>query len=272
MNQPMTDASKPDSVVSQLRDFRFAFGEVRHARLRPVAHSFRYAAFFLRVPIHRLDGASLGNWLFGVNRPALLSFHERDHGDSAAARIWIRAMLREARIRADGEIWLHTFPRVLGFSFKPVSFWFCHNRAGQLLAVVAEVNNTFGERHCYLLSSHGGEPIGQGQLMQADKNFHVSPFCDVTGGYRFRFFNRDDRCVARIEYHDPEGPLLLTSLHGHMATPGVRTSLRALLGYPLFTLGVIARIHWHALLLWFKRVRWYRKPAAPEQFTTRGSA
>ena len=170
----------------------------------------------------------------------------------------------------DGPIWLHTFARHLGYVFKPVSFWFCHRADGTLLAVIAEVNNTFGERHCYLLADPQGQPLREGRDMQASKAFHVSPFCDVRGSYRFRFMNRSDRALARIDHHDEHGPLLLTSLSGALQEASARTLRQALFGQPLFTLGVIIRIHWHALILWRSRVRFYRKPEPPRAIVTRG--
>jgi hypothetical protein len=255
-----------------LDGWRFAFGEVRHRRLRPVRHAFRYPAFFLRLPAHRLDGTPRGSWLFGVERRALLSFRESDHGDGSPVREWIARMLREAGVHADGELWLHTFPRVLGYAFKPVSFWFCHDRTGALRAVVAEVNNTFGERHCYLLADPAGAPLRRGAELHATKVFHVSPFCPVRGDYRFRFIDNGERAVARIDYDDGEGPLLETSLSGRLEPLGRASTLRALSSYPLFTFGVIARIHWHALRLWLARVPFLRKPAPSSPFVTRGSS
>jgi len=253
-------------------DWRLVFGEIRHRRLRPAAHAFRYPAFYIRVPVHHLDGAARGNWLFGLNRGALLSFRESDHGDGQGrAAAWVRSQLAQAGIEADGALWLHTFPRVLGYAFKPVSFWHCESRDGRLAAIVAEVNNTFGERHCYLLSDPSGASLHQGQTLHADKVFHVSPFSEVLGSYRFRFMDTPTRTVARVEHHDESGPLLLTSLSGELRALTVRHCLRALLGYPLFTLGVIARIHWQALRLFVRRVPFQSKPAPPARFLTRGS-
>ena len=253
-------------------DWRLVFGEIRHRRLRPAAHAFRYPAFYIRVPVHHLDGAARGNWLFGLNRGALLSFRESDHGDGQGrAAAWVRSQLAQAGIEADGALWLLTFPRVLGYAFKPVSFWHCESRDGRLAAIVAEVNNTFGERHCYLLSDPSGAPLHQGQTLHADKVFHVSPFSEVSGSYRFRFMDTPTRTVARVEHHDESGPLLLTSLSGELRALTVRHCLRALLGYPLFTLGVIARIHWQALRLFVRRVPFQSKPAPPARFLTRGS-
>lgn len=261
--------------------WRFAFGEIRHARLRPARHAFRYRGFFLRVPVHALDGRPRGNWLFGIDRPALVAFRQRDHGapDAAdqppdqgptpSARAWIDALLADAGVTGAARIWLHTFPRILGYAFKPVSFWFCEADDGRTLAIVAEVNNTFGERHCYLLLPPAGRALRDGELLSAGKAFHVSPFCETRGRYRFRFMTTAERAVARIDYDDADGPLITTSQSGRFVPVSVRSCLRALLGYPLFTVGVIVRIHWHALRLWLKGVPFHRKPSPPPSFVTR---
>jgi DUF1365 family protein len=244
--------------------WRIAFGEVRHARLRPVRHAFNYPAFFLRVPVRELDGRPRGSWMFGVNRPALVCLRESDHGDGSGARAWIEGLLRRAGVAADGEIALIAFPRVLGYQFKPVSFWMCHDRGGTLRAVVAEVNNTFGERHAYLLCDPAGRALRNGQELRAAKVFHVSPFCGVTGEYRFRFFDDPRRGLARIDYDDDAGnAVLVTSVSGRYAPLDARSVTRALLAYPAFTLGVIARIHWQALQLWLRRVPLHPKPPPP---------
>ena len=253
------------------RQCQIAFGQTRHSRTRPVQRQFGYRCFFLRVPVHLLAGQRHGNWLFGLNRAALLSWHERDHGDGHSARTWIDRLLAEAGIAAPTQVWLHAFPRIFGYVFKPVSFWFCHRQDGALMAIVAEVNNTFGERHCYLLAHGNGEPIKAGAELSSEKAFHVSPFCAVQGSYRFRFMHAKQQVCMRVDHYDDIGPLLLTSLSGTLQTLNNRTTLHALLSYPLFTVAVIVRIHWQAVLLWLARVPLYRKPAAPEQFVTRGN-
>lgn len=255
---------------SRMEGWRIAFGDVIHTRLRPVRHAFRYRAFFLNVPVHRLDGRGQGSWLFGVNRAALISFHESDHGDGGLAADWIRGLLDRAGIRADGEIRLQTFPRVLGYAFKPVSFWFCHDQAGERRAIVAEVNNTFGERHCYLLANGDGSPLRDAQPLSADKDFHVSPFCPVEGRYRFRFLDNGRRAVSRIDYDDADGSLLATSMSGTYRPLDPKACLVALLGHPWFTVAVMVRIHWQALQLWIKRVPWWRKPPPPVRPLTHG--
>jgi hypothetical protein len=242
-----------------------AIGEVRHRRLRPVANAFAYPTYFLLLPLRSLrqQPAALVR-----NRFALLSFHDRDHGvggDDALA--WIDALLQaEGVTDARGEVWLHTYPRVLGVVFKPVSFWYCHRSDGTLAAIVAEVNNTFGERHCYLLD---GPDLAWGRELRSRKVFHVSPFCSLQGHYRFRFMRTADRTVARIDHDDEHGALLQTSVSGHLQPLDAAAVRRAFFGMPLMSLGVIVRIHWQALRLWFKRVPFVSKPPAPEAFTTR---
>jgi DUF1365 family protein len=244
------------------------FGHVRHTRLQPVRHAFAYRSFFLRLPLRSLSAQPWPFRRLPHNRFGWLSFHDRDHGDGGAPLAWIDGLLqREGVADADGEVWLHTLPRVLGYVFNPVSFWFCHRADSTLRAVVCEVNNTFGERHCYLLSREDGEPLAWGEELTARKVFHVSPFCKVEGRYRFRFLlaRRDDgeRFVGRIDYDGADGPLLQTSIEGVLKPLTDGELLRTRFTYPAFTLGVIARIHWQALKLWRKRVPFFTKPEPP---------
>jgi DUF1365 family protein len=245
-------------------------GEVRHRRLRPVLNAFAYRTYFLMLPMRRLRDAPCAG--LRRNRFGLLTFHDRDHGDGGDDALgWLEQLLHGEGIRdADGEVWLQTYPRVLGYVFKPVSFWFCERADGSLAAIVVEVNNTFGERHCYLLS---GATLGYGRDLRARKVFHVSPFSHVTGAYRFRFMRATcadgERCVARIDHEDAEGALLQTSLSGRLEPLTKASARAAFFGMPLMTLGVIARIHWQALRVWAKRVPYVKKPEPPETFVTR---
>lgn len=239
-------------------------GLVIHHRLRPAEHRFSYGVFYLRLRLSALEQA--GNTLFSLNRFNLASFHYRDHGarDGTHPLTWIRALLaREGLTSADGEVWLQCFPRVLGYVFNPVSFWFCEDRAGNLRAVLAEVNNTFGETHCYLLARPGGEPIPSNTALEARKVFHVSPFFPVSGGYRFRFSRAASAHVARIDYLDGEGPLLLTRIAGRPAPLTTARLAHAFISHPLMTLTIMARIHWQALRLWLLRVPFHSKPLPP---------
>lgn len=245
-------------------------GRVFHRRLRPREHAFSYPSYFLWLPMRSLRHQACPALNRNGRRPwqHWLSFHDADHGDGGPdALAWLEALLASEGIAdADGEVWLQTYPRVLGHVFKPVSFWFCERADTSLAAIVVEVNNTFGERHCYLLQ---GPDLAWGREQMARKQFHVSPFCEVRGEYRFRFERSEKRTLARVDLHDEDGPLLQTSVGGTLHPLDATTVRRAFFGTPLMTLGVIARIHWQALLLWAKRLPFHGKPTKPERFVTR---
>ena len=244
------------------------FGQVRHARLRPARHAFAYGTFFLMLPMRSL--AVLGSKALAVNHFGAISFHDRDHGDGrdasqGGALAWLDALLHSEGITdATGEVWLNCYPRIFGFTFKPVSFWYCHDTSDNLRAIVVEVNNTFGERHCYLL-----DKPQWGIEQTADKVFHVSPFCSVEGQYRFRFMRTSDRTVARIDHDDALGALIQTSVSGRLVALTTRSQWQALLRYPLMTVMVVVRIHWQAFKLWRKKVTFFSKPTPPQDFVTR---
>ncbi|EHR73414.1 hypothetical protein BurJ1DRAFT_4628 [Burkholderiales bacterium JOSHI_001] len=259
------------AVDSPLSQARLGLGEVRHTRLRPVHHAFAYPIWFVLLPLRSLRRAPA--MALPRNRRGWVSFHDADHGDGGPDCLaWVEQLLQAHGVNdADGEVWLHTFPRVLGFVFKPVSFWYCHRADGSLAAVLAEVNNTFGERHCYLLDGPG---LGFGHEMAARKVFHVSPFCSVQGSYRFRFMRTDlgqdsGRTVVRIDHHDEAGALLHTSVSGYLSPLTAPALRQAFWRMPLLTLGVVARIHWQALQLTLQRVPFFRKPRPPVDLVTR---
>ena len=163
---------------------QLGIGRVRHQRLRPVAHGFDYPTWFLLLPLRSLRAQP--DATLRRNRRGWVSFHDADHGDGRGDCLaWLDERLQSEGIHdATGEVWLHTTPRVFGFTFKPVNFWYCHRPDDTLAAVVVEVNNTFGGRHCYLLA---GPQLAFGRALTATKQFHVSPFNQIEGGYRFRF-------------------------------------------------------------------------------------
>ncbi len=163
---------------------------------------------------------------------------------------------------------------MLGHVFNPVSFWFCHDAGGALLAVLAEVNNTFGGRHHYLLAHADGRALQDGETLRADKVFPVSPFMAVSGAYRFRFHARDSAGaphwrLARIEHGDAAGDLLHTAISGRAVPLATGPLLRAALAYPLQSLAVMLRIHWQAFRLWRKGAPIFStSPTRPEDTTS----
>lgn len=253
------------------------FGHVWHTRLRPRRHRFIVPTFFLMLPMRTLRERPEAAGVLALNRTGALSFRDTDHGtgggvQQGGALAWLESLLQAEGIGdAQGEIWLQCYPRVLGYSFKPVSFWYCHRTDGSLCAIVAEVNNTFGERHAYLL-----DRPRYGEQLLARKVFHVSPFCTVEGGYRFEFRRGGadglKSARVRIDFHDGEGPVLLTGMAGRLEQLTAASRRRALWHYPLLTLGVMVHILWNAWLLWLKQVPVQSKPPAPAVPFSRSSS
>ena len=219
------------------------------------------------------QSAKMGSGFLGNNKAGLISFYDKDHGLGGGDSLkWALDLLKSEGVDDfGGEVWLHTFPRVLGFTFNPVSFWFFEDKMGATRAILAEVNNTFGERHCYLLEN--SNQVGDRQIMmwgqtyQVKKVFHVSPFCDRVGSYNFRFFstetqgdNQQARHMARIEYLDEEGPLLITSISVMEAEINFMNWLKAIFSYPLMSYQILWKIHWQALKIWIKGVAYRSKP------------
>ena len=247
------------------------FGRVIHQRSTPKNH-FNYPVFYLRIPMRtrRLEPHLLKRHGIGDNHFSWISFFDRDHGvqepDSLA---WVEKIIGQSNLPPiDGEIWLHTFPRVLGYVFNPVSFWFCHNLSGKLVAIIAEVNNTFGERHSYVLNPPNQYEIFWGENLSAEKVFHVSPFFNVEGNYLFRFMRQLNnssapRQVSRIEYFEKGVLVLMTSVSGTEFPLDWKSKFKAIASFPFLTFGVITKIHWQALKLWLKGAHFYKKPKPP---------
>lgn len=247
------------------------FGRVIHQRSIPKNH-FNYPVFYLRIPMRtrRLEPHLLKRHGIGDNRFSWISFFDKDHGaqepDSLA---WVEKIIGQSNLPPiDGEIWLHTFPRVLGYVFNPVSFWFCHNLSGKLVTIIAEVNNTFGERHSYVLNPPNQYEIFWGENLSAEKVFHVSPFFNVEGNYLFRFMRQLNnssapRQVSRIEYFEKGVLVLMTSVSGTEFPLDWKSKFKAIASFPFLTFGVITKIHWQALKLWLKGAHFYKKPKPP---------
>ena len=241
-----------------------------HQRHTVADNRFVYPVAFLRLPLSRLT--SLNTPLLGVERAGVFSFRSSDHGarDGSPLLPWVRSLLAEHGLAgfAEGEVVLHTMPRVLGYVFNPVSFWYCHDAGGQLRVVLAEVNNTFGETHRYLVFHPDRRPILPGETLHARKVFHVSPFFPVRGEYRFRFDCHDGMNAVSIDYYDNGSKQLSTHVGGREQALDGAAMRRWLWHFPLMTFAVMFRIHWQALRLWWKKARFHRKPPPPLEETT----
>jgi uncharacterized protein len=234
------------------------FGEVMHARLKPVGHRFSYRVMSLLIDLDRLEQADRQSPLFGVNRPALYSFNEADHGDRDASPLRLYVRRRAAEHGVDltgGRVQLLCYPRLFGYAFNPLSVYFCYRADGELALMIYEVRNTFGDIHPYVLPVRPGE-IGAAGLRQAqDKLFYVSPFIEMAMRYRFRVSLPGERVKLRILETDREGPLLAATFNGRRRALTSAALVRSLLALPLVTFKIVAAIHWEALRLWLKGIR-----------------
>lgn len=238
--------------------------KVMHKRLFPKVNQFTYGVYYLALPLDQLGRLDDG-WRFGVNRRALVSFHERDHGarDGSPLEPWIRGILAEhAAHVAITDITLITMPRIFGYVFNPVSFWMCFDASQQLRAVLAEVHNTFGEAHNYLIVHSDGRALAADDLLYARKIFHVSPFLPREGSYQFRFAYNPESMGVTINYYDAEGQLqLITMLSGQFKAFNRISLRRAFWQHKLVTLKTISLIHYQAIKLIAKGVHYIVKPA-----------
>jgi hypothetical protein len=240
-----------------------------HQRLQPLRHRLAYRVFSLLVDIDELNALHARLRWFSVNRFNLFSLRPADHGDGSAhdaagLRAHMAARLREAGLPTGGAIRLLAMPRILGYAFNPLSVWFCDAPQGGLQAIVYEVNNTFGERHSYLIPVDADRPNPALVHQRCDKQLYVSPFLGMTLHYRFRVVPPAERLSLGIGVHDDTDQLVL---HARLDADRVPLTdaalLRVFATHPLLTLKVIAGIHWEALRLWVKGARLQPRPAAP---------
>jgi uncharacterized protein len=255
--------------VSPLASRLYA-GGVTHQRFTPKAHGLRYRMFQMLFDLGETSRLDASLRLFSHNRFNVFSFHDADHGDgrSGPLRAWVDETLARAEIAiSGGRIELLCMPRILGHVFNPLSIYYCRHADGRLAAMIYEVNNTFGQRHSYVIPVEDSEA---GVVRQSCKKaFHVSPFMDMAMRYDFEVTPPGDRIATTIHGRSPDGAVIIAAAFTGEARPlndGVL--LGALLAYPLLTLKVVAAIHFEALKLWLKGVRLRPLPPEPARRVT----
>lgn len=241
-------------------------GWVAHERKVPKTNKFRYRLYYLFADIDRLDELDAKLKRFSHNRRGLVSFWDKDHGprDGSALRPWIDELV--SRIGVDltgGQVLMLTFPRVLGFKFYPVAFWYCYTADGVCRAVVAEVQNTFGEHHNYLLHDDGG-PFQWNAKTVRPKVFHVSPFIGMQDGrYEFRVSEPGKKLRVAI-YDYISGPLTLIASIDVDEQPLTDESLfRTMLRLGPMSARAWILIHLQAIRIVSKGIRYIPKPSPP---------
>lgn len=256
-------------------------GKVMHRRHAPRKHKLSYRIFSLFLDIDRIDELAARSRWFSRGRFNLYSFRDLDHGDGTTTplRAQITCLLGLADVHLPGgNIILLCMPRVLGYAFNPLSVFYCYDASGDLAALVYEVNNTFGQRHTYVLPVVAGTGSGTASDMgtgresnhtastplieqHCDKRFHVSPFLDLDMHYRFLVLPPGERLALTINASTSNGPMLDAVYSANKQTFCDRTLLRLFATHPLLTLKVVVGIHWEALQVWLKGAKY--RPCPP---------
>jgi len=253
-------------------------GTVWHKRSRPKVHAFRYPIFYVMLdldlfepPGHTAQSAqgkpsALPRGL-SLDRFNIFSLYQRDYGDMGTPGISIKQHIQS--LASDGgcsgrpqKIMMLTMPRILGYSFNPLTTFYCYGADDRLMAILYEVHNTFGERHTYVfpISAEGADIPRH----EADKKFHVSPFFDIEGSYLFSQKKPGDQLSLTIRYKGADGGHNMTACLKARQVPLTAGNLaRLFFQIPLVTVKVTAAIHYEALRLWLKRLRVFTKPALP---------
>lgn len=240
---------------------------VSHTRHRPKVNTFNYNVYYLSFALNDMKRLA-SSALMSLNRFNVFSFFEKDHAvttnNDRELEKWARDVLASFNMpQADGDIVLVTLPRVFGYVFNPVSFWFCLDKAGDVRAVISEVNNTFGDSHCYISFHDDRHIITQDDILRAEKVLHVSPFIPVTGHYTFRFAYRTDKIGVWIDHYDADDLLLSTAITGKRQALSTHNLIAAFFACPLVTFKIITLIHYQAIKLWLKGARYCARPTPP---------
>ena len=233
-------------------------GSVVHKRFKPKAHFFKYKVFSLYINLKEINKINKQIPFFSYNKFNLISFYDKDHGDrdGTSLNIWVKKKLEKAGIKKDiNNIYLLCYPRIFGYVFNPLSIFFVFNKSSSLIAILYEVKNTFGEQHTYIFKTKDSNLIKN----HCYKKFHVSPFMDLNSTYNFKILKPGKKLSIIIDQRDREGKLLFASQDGKKIELNSKNLLISYLKHPLMTFKIISAIHFEALRLWLKRIKFIKK-------------
>ncbi len=253
-------------------DLQVFEGYTKHVRTAIKRHELKYPLFFLHVATSKKSTRNFR--FFSINKLNLYSVYAQDYlqGKPGALESNLREFLTQNSINVEfTNVTLQTSPRVLGFQFNPVSFWFLRNATEKVISILVEVNNTFGERHFYFIE----ENAINNKKHKTPKNLHESPFCKVEGYYKFKFSGLDtppSKVKIDIDYFNDKDELQIsTYIYGEPSAMKDFTFVKLLINYGWFSLVVLFRIHLNALFLWKKGIQFYSKPALRSPAITKGN-
>jgi DUF1365 family protein len=234
-------------------------GTVIHKRFKPTVHSFNYKVFSLLIDLSELDLLDKNLKLFSYNKFNIISFYNKDHGprDGSSLKNWVIDNLEKNHIKTNGiQIKLLCYPRIFGYVFNPLSVFYVYDKNKDLISILYEVKNTFGEQHTYVFKSKKDQNLIQ---HVCKKKFHVSPFIEMNCVYFFRLLKPGNKISVKIDQNDKEGKILYASQDGVKSELNNNTLIKTYLKHPLMTFKIILAIHFEAFKLWTKGIKYIRK-------------
>ena len=234
-------------------------GTVIHKRFKPKTHFFKYSVFSLLIDLSELDEIDKNIKFFSFNKFNLISFFEKDHGsrDGTSLISWVKKNLDENKINSkDIKIKLLCYPRIFGYVFNPLSVFFIYNMNSELISILYEVKNTFGEQHTYIFKINENDNLIKNTCK---KKFHVSPFIEMNCTYFFKILKPTNKISLIIDQHDDEGKILYASQDGNRVDLNNKNLILSYLRHPLMTFKIIAAIHFEAFKLWIKGIKFVKK-------------
>jgi DUF1365 family protein len=234
-------------------------GNVIHKRFKPKEHFFKYKVFSLFIDLSELKELDDKLKFFSINKFNLISFYEKDHGerDGSSLLSWVKLNLSNNNISTEKiKIKLLCYPRILGYVFNPLSIFFIYDKDENLISILYEVKNTFGEQHTYIFKVESENKLIQNNCL---KKFHVSPFIEMNCNYFFRILNPGEKLSVIIDQYDLEGKILFASQDGKRSDLTSENLMNSYLKHPLMTFKIISAIHFEAFKLWIKGIKFVKK-------------
>jgi len=242
-----------------IKDSSIYIGNVIHKRFKPKIHFFKYKVFSILLDISEIDILDKSLKIFSYNKFNIVSFYDADHGprDGTSIKEWVIKNLNDNRINTENiKIKLLCYPRIFGYVFNPLSVFFIYNKNSELISILYEVKNTFGEQHTYVFKTKENENYIK---HTCKKKFHVSPFIEMDCTYFFKILKPSEKISVIIDQYDEEGKLLYASQDGDRIELNNKNLVLSYLRHPLMTFKIIAAIHFEAFKLWTKGIKFVKK-------------